>query len=239
MTSKLLTVLLALSAMALPAEEIPKPAAIRTFPAPGGEITYSLDTTAAPDLAKWSEEELMPVVIEWYPKLCGLLASEGYQPPAAVKLVFRDDMKGTPAYATGSTISLNAPWFRGQMGGEAKGCVVHEMVHVVQGYKRPAPGWVVEGIADYVRWYLYEPQSKGAEIGRGNFSQASYDSSYRITANFLRWVIATHDKDFLAKLNRACREGRYSDEVWKEAAGKSAAELGADWKAANARRLGL
>jgi hypothetical protein len=29
-------------------------------------------------------------------------------------------------------------------------------------YKR-TPGWVVEGIPDYIRWFLYEPQSHGAD----------------------------------------------------------------------------
>jgi len=43
------------------------------------------------------------------------------------------------------------------------GLIVHEMVHVVQNYKHyndtEAPGWLVEGIADYVRWFFYEPLS--------------------------------------------------------------------------------
>ena len=41
---------------------------------------------------------------------------------------------------------------------------MHELVHVVQQYRRRPPGWLVEGIPDYIRWYLYEPQSRGAEI---------------------------------------------------------------------------
>jgi len=74
-----------------------------------------------------------------------------------------------------------------------------------------APGWVTEGLADYVRWYLYEPQSKGTIIR--DASQAKYDASYRVTANFFDWVVTTHDKDLLRKLNTAGREASYSEEL--------------------------
>ncbi len=207
-----------------------------------------MDSTVAPDLAPWVEKELMPVVEEWYPKLVAMLPSDGYTAPTTVRMEFRDDMGGTPAYATGNKLSMSAPWFRNQLEREAKGCVIHELVHIVQNYwianrttPQPArtPGWVTEGIPDYIRWFLYEPQSGGANITERNFSGSNYDSSYRVSANFLDWVVRTHDKDFIQKLNAAAREGRYSEKVWTDATGKTAAELGSDWKAANAQRLGM
>lgn len=259
MKPRILPVIFALTAVSpalLRAENEPKPAPaaaaekpVRTFPAPDKKFTYIMDATVAPDLMPWAEKELIPVVIKWYPKLCGILASKGYKPTTTVKLEFRDDMKGTPAYAAGDKVSLNAPWFRTQLKGEAKGCVIHELCHVVQGYGRgrrgnrdykPAPGWVTEGIPDYIRWFLYEPEAKGAEITRRNFENSKYDASYRTTANFLNWVVTTHDKDFIAKLNKVSRDGTYSDAVWKKSCGgKTAEELGAGWKAENAKRLGL
>lgn len=220
----------------------------RTYQAPDGKHTYVVDSTVAPDLAGWAEKELMPEVYQWYPKIVALLPSEGFKAHRSVVLEFRDDMGGTPAYAAGNKVSMSAPWFRSQLKGEARGSVIHELTHVVQNYgwarrknpqPAPTPGWVTEGIPDYVRWFLYEPQSKGAEITRGNFAGARYDGSYRISANFLHWVIETHDHDFLRHLNTAAREGRYSDAIWKERTGRTAAELGAEWKAANAKRLGL
>jgi hypothetical protein len=221
---------------------------LSTHMAGDGAFKISVDASLAPDLRDWVEKELLPVVCDWYPKLVAMLPSEGYTAPANVVIEFRDDMGGTPAYAAGSKVSLNAPWFRTQLKGEAKGCVIHELVHVVQNYgraratnPRPAqtPGWVTEGMADYIRWFLFEPQSKGAEITRGNFSRSNYDSSYRVSANFLNWVVATHDKDFIRKLNAAAREGNYSEKVWTDSTGKTAEQLGADWKAANSKRLGL
>lgn len=226
---------------------VPK-TAVATYPSKDGKYQYVLDARVAPDLVPWVEKELMPVVEEWYPKLVALLPSDGYTAPTTVKMEFRDDMGGTPAYAAGNKLSMSAPWFRTQLKGEAKGCVIHEMVHIVQNYWRarstnprpaPTPGWVTEGIPDYIRWFIYEPQSKGAEITKRNFASAKYDSSYRITANFFDWVVRTHDKDFIQKLNAAAREGKYSEKLWQDATGKSLEDLGAEWKAANAKRLEL
>jgi hypothetical protein len=148
-------------------------------------------------------------------------------------------MGGTPAYAAGNKISLSAPWFPGQLKREAKGCVVHEMGHVVQNYWRArqtnrnpkdTPGWITEGICDYIRWFLYEPQSNGAHVRDAR--QAKYDASYRVTGNFLDWVVTAKDKDLLKKLNAAAREGKYEEKLWKDWTGKTLQELGDEWKKA-------
>lgn len=108
------------------------------------------------------------------------------------------------AYASGSTISMNAEWFRGQLNGEARGAVVHEMVHIVQGYPGRGrrvrnvvapPGWIVEGIPDYIRWFLYEPHTKGAQLSPQALAGALHDASYRTSANFIDWVIRQHPLD--------------------------------------------
>ncbi|MCF7975120.1 MAG: DUF1080 domain-containing protein, partial [Phycisphaerae bacterium] len=136
-------------------------------------------------------------------------------------------------------ISCAAAWFRQQLQGEAIGAVVHEMVHVVQQYGRArrtrdnvtrTPGWLVEGLTDYIRWYLYEPMSQGAEISQARLSRARYDASYRVTANFMDWVIRNYDKDLIKTLNAAAREGRYTEEIWKTSTGKSLDDLNTAWK---------
>jgi len=219
----------------------------KSFESEDGKYRFTIDSTEAPDLTKWAETELKSVVQTWYPKLAARLPSDGFQAPADITLRFRDDMGGTPASASGAGVNLNAVWFRRELTREALGSVVHEMTHVVQDYGRAhrtnpnaasTPGWVVEGIADYVRWFLYEPQSRGAEITKHNLAKACYDSSYRITANFLNWVTLKYDNDVVRKLNAAAREGRYTESLWKASTGKSLQELGAEWKTANEQRLG-
>jgi hypothetical protein len=169
------------------------------------------------------------VVQDWYPKIVQLLPSEGYEAPTNVTIRYREDMRGTPASASGTRINCNIDWFKKNLKGEAVGSVVHEMVHVVQQYGRArrdnpdatrTPGWLVEGIPDYIRWFLYEPQTKGAEITPRNISRAKYDASYRITGNFLNWVTLKYDRDIARKLNAAARAGKYKEELWKDYTGK-------------------
>jgi hypothetical protein len=167
-----------------------------------------------------------------------MLPSEGYEAPERVSVTFSASMQGVAATG-GTRVRCAADWFRRNLQGEAKGAVVHELAHVVQNYgiarrtnPSPArtPGWLVEGICDYIRWFLYEPQTRGAEVTARNISQARYDASYRISGNFLNWVTQTYDKEIVRKLNAAAREGKYSDDLWKTATGHTVQELGEQWK---------
>ena len=204
---------------------------------------FTVDVTQALELEEWTETELSPVIEEWYPRIVALLPGEGFEAARHVRFQYLRDveMKGTPAYASGSTISMNAEWFRGQLNGEARGAVVHEMVHVVQSYPRGSrsarglarpPGWVIEGVPDYIRWFLYEPQAEGARLSPQFLKNAKHDASYRISANFIDWVIRKYPLEgkLLERLNTAARHGKYSSDFWKELTGKSEDQLEAAWR---------
>jgi hypothetical protein len=228
-----------------PAEPEPSPATggRETFATEDGKYRFTFVTTDAPDLAEWARTELKPVVLAWYPKLVAMLPSEGYTAPDQVTLVFRGGMGGTPASASGARVNCNREWFRNNLRGEARGSVVHELVHVVQQYGRaprnaPRPGWLVEGIADYVRWFRYEPETRGAEITRRNLERARYDASYRVTGNFLNWVSGKYDSNLVTQLNAALRQGTYTEEMWQKRTGHTVQELGTEWRAALEQRLG-
>jgi hypothetical protein len=216
----------------------------------GGKYTVLIDTTAAPDLTDWATNKVIPMVKEWYPKLVAMFPSEGYQAPKEFSIAFIDGRRGVAATG-GTRITCSGGWFRSNLEGEALGAVFHEVIHVVQQYgaarranpdaprgARP-PGWLTEGIPDYVRWYKFEPQLHGADITRRNFSRAKYDASYRITANFLNWTSEKYDKDLATKLNAAIREGRYSENLWKDYTGHSVQELDAEWRKELETKLGL
>jgi len=208
------------------------------FGAENAKYHFVLDASEAPDLLEWSEKNLKPVIEQWYPKIITMLPSERYKAPANVAIRLRGNLGEAPAFASGAVIHLNAVWLRKQLATEARGALVHELVHVVQGYgnqrddpsKVQPPSWLVEGIADYIRWYQFEPLSRGAEIAKEALAQARYDSGYRITANFLAWVAENHDREIIRRLNAGAREGRHLDSIWKESTGKTARELGAEWK---------
>jgi 3-keto-disaccharide hydrolase/Peptidase of plants and bacteria len=216
-----------------------------------GYCTITIDTARAPDLKDWAEQKLAPVLADWYPKLTAMLASPGYEAPTHFSVTLRP---GRGVAATGGThITANSGWLARELNGEAVGALLHEEVHVVQQYHggrrgnpdaphvRP-PGWLVEGIPDYIRWFKYEPQSHGADIdwlrSRHNVT-LRYDGSYRITANFLDYVITHYDpkQQLITELNAACREGRYNVELWKTATGKTLTELSDEWKTTTEKAL--
>jgi hypothetical protein len=201
----------------------------------------TIDTCNTPDLTEWSRTVLSPVVREWYPKLVKLLPSQGFEAPTNVSIRFSASLNGV-AETSGTRIGCAARWYRANLKGEAVGSVVHELVHVVQQYgaarrNNPeatrSPGWLVEGLADYIRWFLYEPQSHGADLAwmrqRKNL-RIRYDAGYRITANFLNWVIEQYDADIVPQLNAAMRQGRYRESIWKERTDHTLQDLGAEWK---------
>jgi hypothetical protein len=205
----------------------------------GGKYSATIDTTETPDLTEWANKKLAPVVVQWYPQLVRMLPSPGYAPPTHFSITFRKDKKGV-ADTSGTRINCAAGWFRTTLDGEARGAIVHEMVHVVQQYGAARrtnphpnrnPGWLVEGIPDYIRWYKYEPESNGAAIGKRGLAEARYDGSYRISANFLHWAVQKYDPNLIQKLNTSMREGTYSDSIWKTLTGKTVQDLDAEWKA--------
>ncbi|WP_052574134.1 basic secretory protein-like protein [Haloferula sp. BvORR071] len=213
---------------------------VKEYKSKDGKFRYIINSTKAPELTDWSDKELVPVIQEWYPKLVELMPSQGYKAPDVVTFLY-DPTIGPPAFAQGGQITLNAKWFAGELNREAKGATVHEMGHVVQNYWRasqtnrnpkPTPGWVTEGVCDYIRWFLYEPQSHGAGLGPDRAEKVNYDNSYRTTGNFLDWVVTSKDKDLMQKLNAAGREGKYEEGLWKEWTGKTLPELNTEWKEA-------
>ena len=217
-----------------------KPPLIAKFQTDDAKYQFQIDLTEAVDLKEWSESELVPVIRQWYPKIVAMLPSEGYEAAKTVQLRYRNDMPaGIPASASGSKVNLNAPWFRKHLKDEARGCVVHELVHVVQDYWRSrrgnargasVPGWFVEGLADYIRWFLYEPESRGAVLSAKQLAAAKHDASYRVSAHFIDWVVRTQDKDLVVKLNAAAREGKYDDNLWEIYTRKRLPVLAEEWR---------
>lgn len=200
-----------------------------------GRYRLTIETTDAPDLTDWARDELVPVVQEWYPKIVDILPGKDFEAPRTVLIEFTNSYRGVAATA-GNRIMCNPDWYRRELKREAKGSIVHELVHVVQQYRgrrgaRP-PGWLVEGIPDYIRWFLYEPESRGAEIRPEGAARARYDAGYRTSANFLNYVVGKYDKNLIPDLNAILREGKYDVSIWESRTGHSLEALAAEWKKA-------
>jgi hypothetical protein len=207
-----------------PAErEVPagplKPAAVKSF-------EYTLDVSRSPQLKEWAETKLRPEVDKWYPILVQSLASNGFTAPKRFTITIKP---GRGVAATGGTdVTVSAQWIEAQLKrpgwNQAVGSVIHELVHVVQQYKtRGNPGWLVEGIADYMRWSHFEPPAHRPKLR--NPARARYSDSYKTTAGFLEYVVKNHDHELVVKLNAAMRQGRYNRDLWKEYTGMTVQEL--------------
>lgn len=180
--------------------------------APEASIEIELNYADADDLKEWTEKA-KEICVEWYPHICKELASEGYTPPKKTKFNIDPQMRGV-AHTTRGQVFASANYIR--QNPDDYGMMVHEMVHVVQAYpNRPkrAPGWVVEGIADYIRFHQYEP---GSDKSRIDPNRASYRDSYRTTAAFFAWAVQNHDKEIIQKLNSSLRKGECDEEKTKE-----------------------
>ena len=198
--------------------------------APAG-VRISIDTARAPDLTAWATDTLVPVLRAWYPRISAELPVPGHVPADHFSVVFDPDYKGVAA-TSGTHVVANPAWFRTQLRGEAVGALLHEEVHVIQ---RPGhalgghhmPTWLLEGSADYIRWFEFEP---AAARPHPRADHARYDASYRTTAAFLAWVTAHYDRHLVAELNAANYAGTYADDLWVRYTGRTAADLGAEWK---------
>jgi len=196
---------------------------LRRFAFPVEVVVDELD---APDMRAWAEKAARACERS-YDLINEALRSEGYTPPRVIKMSLKDGID-VPAYAGGGRITGSVKWFKDHP--DDVGAMIHETTHIVQAYRgrrNPNPGWLVEGVADYIRFVLYEPEN----IGGLNPERAKYDDSYRVTARFLDYINRKYDGDFVRKLNQAMREGKYSDDLFKDATGKTKEELGAEWKA--------
>lgn len=191
-------------------------------------IKIALDASEAPDLAPMMEK-MKADCEKWYPIIVKKLEAENprLRHEADFKLV--NDDRGVAA-TLGGHVVFHAGYYRKHP--DDIGSAVHEMVHIIQGYRsRRNPGWLVEGLADAVRWWWYEPAAKRRPI---DFSRHKYTDSYQVTGAFLAWIEKNKDPKILAILNTAMREGNYAPEIFVKRTGKDLDALWAEFVAAQA-----
>jgi predicted metal-dependent peptidase len=148
-----------------------------------------------------------------------------YNKKTMKKVIFIIDpaYKGVAATSNG-LVRYNPDWFHKHPGDID--VVTHEVMHIVQNYpNRAGPGWITEGIADYVRYKLgVDNEGAGWKLPDYSTKQA-FDNSYRVTARFFVWIEKHYNKKFVQKLDAAMRSKNYTDNFVKTATGKTFAEL--------------
>ncbi|WP_169539990.1 basic secretory protein-like protein [Niabella aurantiaca] len=106
--------------------------------------------------------------------------------------------------------------------------VTHEIMHIIQNYPS-GPGWITEGIADYVR-HVYGVNNAAAGWAlRSPRPETSYTNGYGDAARFFVWLELRVKKGIVKKLNAAMRSGRYTDRFWIKETHKDIDSLWADY----------
>ncbi len=186
-------------------------------------LEVKLNYSEVPEMKEWAEQSSV-VLKKQYPMIVEALHVEGYTPPNRISVTFKKDMKGV-AYTAGTRIVCAAPWFTAHK--DDVGALVHELAHVVQSYPKYDPPWLVEGVADYVRWWRYE-EPKNRHLP--NPDRSNYSDGYQTTGAFLAWVVTKYDKELVLKVNEALRDGNYKPQIFKESTGKSVEDLWTEFK---------
>ena len=105
---------------------------------------------------------------------------------------------------------------------------------------RSDTGWLTEGIPDYIRWFLFEPNSHGADFiyfkelsesaaKKGQTYELKYDGKYRPTGYFLNFITQKYDPQIVSKVSDSLRQGRYYEAIWFDNTGKTLQELNQEW----------
>ena len=176
-----------------------------------------------PALLDWAHET-RALLVTWHPRIDDLLRTEGFTVTHSIALNIEKSDEGV-AETSGDVITVFSHWIEKHPADV--GLAVHELVHVIQAYPSAAPSWITEGVADYIRFAIFEgkPQSwfpvPAAEQG--------YKSGYRVTAGFLLWLESEISRGIVKTLNTAMRRGAYSDELFKSETGRLLDELWQDY----------
>lgn len=169
------------------------------------------------------KQRLIETFFTVYPK-----EAQTYNPGTSTHVIFFIDpgYKGVAATA-GDIVRFNPTWFHRNP--EDIDVVTHEVMHIVQAYRRGGPGWLTEGIADYVRYKF------GVNNGPANWTlpaynpKQSYRNAYRVTARFLAWLDEKKKQDIVVQLNAAMRQGTYTPDIWVQLTGKSLDDLWSEY----------
>lgn len=176
------------------------------------------DPTLDPNI----QEGLMDIIYKVYPVLMKDFNADARK-DLRVKI---DTIYEGVAYAHNGQVTISSKWLRAKP--KDLDLITHEVMHIIQDYpNNSGPGWLTEGIADYVR-ARYGVNNADAGWSMPELASSHhYTDSYRITARFLTWISQHYDENLIPKLDKNLREKTYSQELWKSYTGKTLDEL---WK---------
>lgn len=154
----------------------------------------------------------------WWRVITTRLASPGFVAAEQITIEFNDiHIKDAPALTHESVIEVDPRGLLARLRDpDALAMVAHEMVHVAQRYPHAA-GWLVEGIADYMRYYVLIPDDPGRAF---RLEGATFHDGYQASAGFLDWVEQGHPGT-VTRLNATLRAGEDGGALLRETLGQT------------------
>jgi hypothetical protein len=214
-------------------------------------VRVLLDVSYAPDAGDFALRT-SPLILDWYPRINTILYGPDHPLPFNVLVVAFQHGLTYPAFTSGNVIHVSAEVLRNRQD-SYEGMVVHELTHVVQHYfsGQADAGWVIEGIADYIRHEAYEQDIKATmsidaqghaagytdkepyfhslELHGTDLKQKGYLQSYTVAASFLFWVETHKDKQIVHELNQALSQGQYTPALFVTFCGQPLDDLWAEY----------
>lgn len=142
------------------------------------------------------------------PRIKQKLVNEEIEPPYEIVIKRELEYSGM---VQGGTVYLNSQWFKEHP--DDLGAVIHEMAHVFQQYPAGSPFWLVEGIADYTRFWLgFESPWSYPHCCPDS---EHYSLGYWCAAAFLNYIERAYDPEVVTKLDKALRDRQYSDSLFE------------------------
>ena len=221
-----LTFVFLLSVNSLHAQDATEPKSERGYYMPTRiTVIYTDERVIAQEgIPEWLSKAVS-VIRMYYPLYDKYLETEGHIPSGNVTL--QAESSGPIGWNSSTTIGFNIDYIKPGAAGETDwGMIAHELVHFIQGYQggpgTGVPGWITEGIGDYVRHAFFEPEREMRPV---NAERARYINAYQVSAGFLMWIAEEYDLEIVPKLNAHGRHRTYSDDVFVEYTGKSLDDL--------------
>ncbi|RYZ76967.1 MAG: hypothetical protein EOP04_31485 [Proteobacteria bacterium] len=171
-------------------------------------IEVNIDNTAGGQKFKANVADAKLAMQQAGAYICGMLYKKVSEIPPVKKITLNVRAMDGVAYATGGNngkeIHFSSTYING-LGGDVKreidGVLVHENVHIWQNSGNGSEGYMIEGVADWVRaagaWYA--PGSRNSKGG-------AYKNAYTDTGFFIGHLNATK-ADFGYKLNAQLKKG--------------------------------
>jgi hypothetical protein len=172
------------------------------------QVNYS----EVPEMADFANKAAR-LVEDVYPKIQNKL-DPSYSVSSLILILKRE--QNYPAMTLGFTIFLSSQWFIQHP--DDLGAIVHEVTHVAQLYGPGQPSWLVEGIADYMRFWL--GYSNSWSYPHCDANTPHYMNGYSCAGAFLQFVERVYDKDIVHYVHLALRGNKYNDLLFRERTGK-------------------